>query len=107
MKAFQRKEEKLTQRVNDVLSIIRVTKEQMKKYLMDINSSQEVVYSLFEVFRLFFKKEKCLYQSLNKLQGERNLLNGYMWSHLAKHQLLNELFEYQQRLSGNEMGGLG
>ena len=38
--------------------MIRMTREQMHKYLEEINQTKGVGFSLYEVYRLFVRKEK-------------------------------------------------
>ena len=59
--------------------MLRLTKEKMHEYLEEINSHQGVAFSLLEVYRLFLRKERVIYETLNMLQREGNFHVGFFW----------------------------
>lgn len=90
-RAFNKKIESIDKKIRDTQSMLRLTKQQMHQYLEGINSFQGVAFSLYEVYRLFLKKEKAIYETLNMLQREGNFYMGFFWSNLPRHTLLNEV----------------
>jgi len=57
----------------------------MKEYLEKINQEHEINFSLLALFKYYLKKEQGIYQVLNKLNNERTIYTGYIWSHLPKY----------------------
>jgi V-type H+-transporting ATPase subunit a len=80
--------------------MLRKTKKQLKEYLQQINMAEGCPFSLLEVYRLYFLKEKVVYLTLNQFQQESNLFVGFFWSPLVKHKLMEEIYKYQDRSYG-------
>ncbi len=64
-KSFARKIDSLRKKVDETRQIISVTRRQMRLYLEGINQEQGVAFSLFEVYRLFIRREKAIHEVLN------------------------------------------
>ncbi len=86
---------------------MRMTREQMKKYLLEINIHENVVFSLFSVFQMYFRKEKSIFQNLNKLAPDGSLFVGFMWSHLPKHRIVAEMHRVNKLRGESSEAGIG
>ena len=47
--------------ITEIRQMIKITRAQLKKYLESCNQMQAVAFSVNEVYRLFFARERHLY----------------------------------------------
>lgn len=66
-------------KIRETKNIVQVTKEELKKYLVSINTLEDTDVSALKVYKWFIIKEKSLYVSLNKLRSGDKLLVGLFW----------------------------
>ena len=95
--------------INDLSGKIKVTKEVLNKtraeivdYYRMVNNISDVPFSTFRVFEMYVKKEMIIYQTMNKLVPENQLLRGYFWSSMSSKET-NEYFQdiqLQNRFEG-------
>ena len=80
MQYFRRKILKTEKFITEINQMIKITRNQLKAYLESTNQMQAVGFSVNEIYRLYFDREKLLYDNLNKLENKGNLCHGYLWS---------------------------
>lgn len=64
---------------DDMKTMIRQTKLQLKQYLREINRVPDSEYSLIQIYKWIILKEKAIYSQLNRLKTGERLLMGLMW----------------------------
>lgn len=81
----------VTHKIKETINVMRLTREEVKKYLVSVNTIGDgVEFSATIVLKWFIQKEKILYQTLNKLKYGDKLLVGLFWTPLAQVQAIRE-----------------
>lgn len=81
--------EEIDVKIKETRDIVKVTQEELKKYLISINRLDDTEVSAIKVYQWFLVKEKSLYTSLNKLKSGDRLLVGLFWLPDSKIDELN------------------
>lgn len=78
---FEAKVHDVDTQLIESLNVLRVTKNHIEVSLDYFANPRkiEIPYSYIEEIRLFLKKEKCLYHSLNMLKLQGVVLHGFCW----------------------------
>jgi V-type H+-transporting ATPase subunit a len=66
-------------KIKDTRGIVQMTQEELKKYLVTINSMEDTDVSVMKIYKWFITKEKLLYSNLNMLKSGNKLLVGLFW----------------------------
>lgn len=83
----------ITQKIKETISVMRITKEEVRKYLVSVNTIEESDLSSCIVLKWFINKEKVLYQTLNKLKFGENMLVGLFWTPLGQIEAIRKQVE--------------
>lgn len=81
--------DEINDKIKETREIVRVTQEELKKYLFSINTLEGSGTSSLKVYEWFLVKERTLYTSLNKLRSGDSLLVGLFWLPDSKIEDLN------------------
>jgi len=80
----------ITEKIREALKVMRLTRQEVKKYLESINTIEGSNLSAVIVQMWFILKEKVLYTTLNKLKFGDKLLVGLFWTPLGQVSTLKE-----------------
>ncbi len=72
----------IKQRMKVMKGLARISKQQLKHYLAEIQKFPDSSVSLVAFYQQFLKKEKSIFLQLNKFKREGNLIHGIFWSPL-------------------------
>lgn len=84
--------EKFNDKISDISYKITTSKEVLEKtnaqrkkyYEIENRISPNSTISLFKTYEMYIKKEILIYQTLNKLVPENQLLHGFFWTNMDK-----------------------
>ena len=83
---------------NETKALIKSTKNQLKDYLININRLEGSDSSLIMVYKWFILKEQAIYEALNTMDEDKNLVIGLMWCpKKMKYILTDKLNEMRSR----------
>jgi len=79
--SFVKRLEELKSRRSDEAKLLQVTRENIDMLLENLSNheSHNGTWPKVEEFRLFIRKEKCMYHNLNMLRERERFLEGYFW----------------------------
>lgn len=86
-------EDKLTDvknKIKETIEVMTCTQEEVKKYLVGINTIEGDDVSALIIQRWFILKEKALYETLNTLRFGDKLLVGLFWTPISKKHYLEQ-----------------
>lgn len=66
-------------KIKETKGIVQMTQQELKKYLITINSMEDTDVSVMKIYKWFIAKEKLLYSNLNMLKSGDKLLIGLFW----------------------------
>ena len=87
----------ITEKIREALKVMRLTRQEVKKYLESINTIEGSNLSAVIVQMWFILKEKVLYTTLNKLKFGDKLLVGLFWTPLGQVSTLKEQIDEIKR----------
>lgn len=80
----------VTRKIKETISVMRLTRDEVRKYLVSVNTIEGTNLSATVVLKWFILKEKTLYTTLNKLKFGDKLLVGLFWTPLGQVQSIRE-----------------
>lgn len=66
-------------RIRDIKAVAKACYKQLQSYMKTINALEGSTTSRIELYRLYLLKEKCIFETLNKMLRGRNLFIGAFW----------------------------
>jgi V-type H+-transporting ATPase subunit a len=101
--------EEYQNRINDLTTKIKTTKEVMMRteseirdYYKLVNTIKTTEVSIFKAYEMYIKKDMIIYQTMNKLVPENQLLHGFFWSDMDKHETTTKIqgIQHANRFEG-------
>ena len=76
---------------------MKLTRDEVRKYLISVNTIEGSNLSATIILKLFIQKERNIYTTLNKLKYGDKMLVGLFWTPLAQVQLIKETVDEIKR----------
>lgn len=96
--------ENYSTQINDASAKIRDAKEvlekirvEIKNYFVSVNKIKESECDVFKVYEIYIRKEMLIYETMNKLVPENQLLHGFFWSDLSNAEAQDKIHEIQNK----------
>ena len=96
--------ENYSAQINDASAKIRDAKEvlekirvEIKNYFVSVNKIKESECDVFKVYEIYIRKEMLIYETMNKLVPENQLLHGFFWSDLSNAEAQDKIHEIQNK----------
>lgn len=86
----------LTQQINESKEVMGKTKFEIKSYFEMVNRIKNSEFSSFKVYERYIRKDMIIYQTMNKLVPENQLLHGFFWSDLPDSVAQDKIHTIQQ-----------
>lgn len=86
----------LSEKIKESKEVMTKTKHEIKSYYEMVNRIKNSTFSSFKVYETYIKKDMIIFQTINKLVAENQLLHGFFWSDLPNRETQDKIHTIQQ-----------
>lgn len=93
-------------KINETRNVMGATNDEVRKYLLNVNRTENTDSSVIQLYKWFVIKEKALYENLNKLKMGDRLLVGLFWCPTSQTRYISDEIQRikeNRNISGPQM----
>jgi len=94
---YQFKINDLNEKIKEAKEILEKTRIEIKNYYFMVNKVKDSDVDAFKIYELYIKKGMIIYQTMNKLVPENQLLHGFFWTDMSKKETHDKIHSIQQK----------